>query len=272
VSVSVYRDLARARIQSYETRVVNPTTGARLSVGIVLPGADARRAAVVLVPGELSSGRLFFGASGIATRFAKSGYVVVHFDPDGRGHSEGQEDYNGYAQQDGLAAVLQLTEGLDEVQPGRIAVASFGFGLSLALGALTRYPNPAIQLLIDWEGVARRTRIAAVMEQHGLLVEDDTAEAWWAERDPLVLAHRLSIPYQRAQSRESGTAEDLLLLVERITSREAGGSGAAPFTRVNGNLPNRVYRHDRLPWLLDPVPPELAVLSYLLELHPAGHA
>jgi pimeloyl-ACP methyl ester carboxylesterase len=257
-------------VQSYETRVVNPTTGARLAVSVSLPGANERRSAVVLVPGELSSGRLFFGAPAIATRFAKAGYVAVHFDADGRGQSEGQEDYNGHAQQDGLAAILRETAGLPEVNAARIAVASFGFGLSLALGAVVRQPDPAVQLLIDWEGIARRPRIASLLGQHGLLVEDDTAEAWWNERDPLLFAPQLRVPYQRVQSTGSGSAEDMLLLIERTTSTAHGGRGGSRYTRVNGNLPNRVYRHDHLPWLLDSVPPELAVLSYLLELLPAG--
>jgi alpha/beta superfamily hydrolase len=268
----MFPDMVRGRVQSFESRVINPSTGARLATAYALPGVNERRSAVVLVPGALSSGRLFFGASGIATRFAKAGYVTVHFDPDGRGHSEGQEDYNGHAQQDGLAAVLRETSALPEVNPARIAVASFDFGLSLALGAIVRYPELSVQLLVDWEGLARRSRIVALLAQHGLLVEDDTAESWWAERDPLQFASRLGIAYQRAQSTGSGSAEDMLLLTERVTSPVHGGAGGAPFTRVNGNLPNRVYRHDRLPWLLDPVPPELPVLSYLLELMPAGRA
>ena len=93
-------------------RVTNPTTGVELFVQVARPQvAAASSPALVLVPGGRGDSSGFFesraGASD-AELLAEHGFVVVAFDPDGRGQSGGVEDDNGFAHQDGLAAVIRF--------------------------------------------------------------------------------------------------------------------------------------------------------------------
>ena len=87
---------------------------------------------------------------------ADKGVAIVVFDPDGRGPSEGVDDDNGHLQQDGLAAVIEYAATLAEVDESRIGLVSYSYGVTMAAGALARYPNLPVLFLIDWEGPANR--------------------------------------------------------------------------------------------------------------------
>ena len=78
------------------------------------------------------------------------------FDPDGRGLSVGVEDYDGFIHQDGLAEIIRFSASLPEVDPERIGVISFSYGVTMAAGALARYPDLPVRFLIDMEGPADR--------------------------------------------------------------------------------------------------------------------
>lgn len=60
-----------------------------------------------------------------AQRLAGYGFVVVAFDPDGRGQSGGSENHDGFIQQDGLAAVVRAAATLPGVDAAAIGVVSY---------------------------------------------------------------------------------------------------------------------------------------------------
>ncbi|MEW5717963.1 MAG: hypothetical protein AB1817_04995, partial [Chloroflexota bacterium] len=68
--------------------ITNPTSGARLYTQVVLPkNASGKLPALILVPGGIGWGGNFLDPPNRAQILADAGFVVVVFDPDGRGKS-----------------------------------------------------------------------------------------------------------------------------------------------------------------------------------------
>jgi pimeloyl-ACP methyl ester carboxylesterase len=262
----------RIRLRRDAARVTNPSSGASLAVRVVSGESDQPRAGLILIPGGLSPGSDYFGVTKISERFARAGYATVEFDPDGRGDSGGSEDCNGPAQQDGLAAIINYAAGLAIVDPARIVVASFCYGLALAVGMLARHPALPVRLLVDWEGPAWRDEIKKLAPFRERRIEDPRgADAWWREREPAELLPGVAVPYQRVQSNPDhaqASVEHALELLRLATMPKHGGEGKSPWTRLNGNPPNRVFSADDRVSYLPAVAAEIVVLPYLLELVP----
>ena len=257
--------------------VLNPTSGAGLFVQVVSPRGTAggRLPALVLVPGGRgSSGTFLRPAPGgsQAQEIADHGLQVVVFDPDGRGRSGGQEDDGGFVQQDGLAAVIRFAASLSQVDPARIALVSYSYGVTMATGALARHPDLPVLFYIDWEGPANREDTGGcgkdkVGHLQGVSCTD---ESFWAQREASTFILSLRIPYQRLQSSQDHAqpdADHALLLIANATAQEYGGHGQAPWTRLNDLEPNQVYTAENMPTL----PPRNANLQqqvgdYALEL------
>jgi len=230
--------------------VTNPTSGARLLVQVVRPVSAAPSSPVlVLVPGGRGDSSGFLAAragASDADLLAGHGFVVVVFDPDGRGESEGVENDDGFVHQDGLAAVIRFAAALEGVDSARVGLVSYSYGVTMATGALARYPDLPILFYIDWEGPANRNDTGGCdAARLGHLKErscDD--EAFWSEREASTFIRLIRVPYQRLQSRLDHVQPDLdhaLLLVANATAAEYGGGGQSPWTRLNDLEPNRVY-------------------------------
>jgi pimeloyl-ACP methyl ester carboxylesterase len=252
--------------------VINPSTAASLATRVIYVESDQPRPGLILVPGGLSPGSDYFGATGISERFARAGYAAVEFDVDGRGDSGGSEDCNGPDQQDGLAAIISYAAGLSFVEPTRIVIACFCYGLALAVGTLVRHPELHVRLLVDWEGPAWRDEIKRLAPFRDRHIEDPRGEdAWWREREPAELLPSVAVPYQRVQSdpdHAQASVEHALELLRLATRPEHDGDGRSPWTRLNGNPANQVFGEGQRVSYLPAVAAEIAVLPYLLELLP----
>lgn len=180
--------------------VTNPGTGARLWVTVVAPAGvtDAPVPGVVMVPGGWAD------SSGLirdAQTVAAGGYLVVLFDPDGRGQSEGVEDYDGAGHQAGLAEVVRFAATLPSVDPGRLAIATNSYGVTMGAGALATYDDLDVDLLIDWEGPADRNDTGGCDDQGlGHISHDCSDEAWWGEREAATFIAAVDVAYVRLQS------------------------------------------------------------------------
>ena len=263
----------RLPVRTHQIAVMNPSSGARLAVTASAPETAGLRPVVVLVPGGLSSGEGYFGAPGIARRMAGLGYTVVHFDPEGRGHSGGREDYNGPAQQDGLAAVVGAAMALQGADPSGVVLMAFCYGTSMAAGALARHPELPVRLFLDWEGPPRRgdVRSGAGLLGWALPAESRGDGEWWLAREAAAFMDRVAVPYQRVQSAPDHLRTDPAAALEMLrlaTAREYGGRGTSPWTRLNGNRPNRAWDVAEPAQWLPRLPGETAVLPYLVELAP----
>jgi pimeloyl-ACP methyl ester carboxylesterase len=236
--------------------VVNPASGARLFVQVLTPldWDGAPLPALVLIPGGSGDGSHFTQQIQRLRPLFDAGFALVVFDPDGRGRSEGEEDDNGFIHQDGLAAVITYAAGLPEVDAARIGVVSYSYGITMAAGTLARRPDLPVRFLIDWEGPADRRDTGGCDADHlGHLDVPCDDDAFWSQREAAAFAHGLRLPYLRLQSAQDHVQPDnnhALLMIANATAAEYGGSGQAPWTRLNNLAPNTVYAPESPPPML----------------------
>jgi len=226
------------------------TSGYRVWVRVTEPDDDVPRPAVILVPGRGRSSEVFEGHRYplAADEVASLGIRAVSFDPVGRGHSWGHDDFCGSEGQDGLRAVLDYVHTRRDVDRGRIGIVSFSLGLSLAVPMLTRHGDQRpVSFLLDWEGPADRE---AILRCGPLPPAARTAlardpDVFWEHREPLPWMDDLPCAYQRIQARqdhalgERGAAGAVALVA-------AAARGRAPSTRLNENAPDVPWRPDQL--------------------------
>lgn len=250
-------------VESQEFSFINPTSGAKLW-GIVFHPADVeegrRYPAVVIIPGGLG-----FGSEALRTPepriIAQAGFVVGYFDPDGRGKSKGEEDWNGKVQQDGLHAFLKLIYDLPFVLKHNIGVLTSSYGIALGAGTLGRYPDdPPVRYLIDIEGPSDRFYVTKFNHPRFVRFFGHTTddEEWWAEREAVRWIKHIRCAYLRVQhlhdhvhGPDKGHA---IAMINAATNVKFGGQGESPWTRINGpeNRPNSVYTEETPPiWLPD---------------------
>lgn len=215
--------------------------------------ADNKYPGLVLVPGGSGAGTQF--DNGQADDIVNLGFVVMHFDPEGRGRSEGEENYNGYVHQDDLYAVIQHLKSLPEVDSGNIGVFTRSYGITMGAGTLARYPELGVKYLVDWEGPSNRTQHYQDWNGDGIApdshipeVKDGTikiTDDWfWKEREASTFIGNITAGYLRiqgeidhAQGTHKGHAIELL---------NSATEGKSPWTGCNDNPPNITYDPDNL--------------------------
>jgi len=217
--------------------VINSTSGARLAVRVYYPagGAQSDTPAVLLVPGGTGTTE-----PGKARRLAEEGLVVVVFDPDGRGLSEGTEDFDGSIQQDGLAAVALASLTIPGVDPDRFGLVSYSYGITMASGALSRYPGLPLAFLIDWEGPADRyyTTSGCRVVEAGTLAHSCEDDQFWSEREAVNFIGDIRVPYQRIQSQTDHVQPTNAHAVDMVNAAVDGG---VPWVRLNDFAPGETY-------------------------------
>jgi len=218
--------------------VTNPTTNAKLYVRVFAPQDTSKKyPALILVPGGTGDGNAF---TDDALRMASAGIVAITFDPDGRGKSTGQEDYNGHKQQDGLAAVVRFAATLPNVDAQKIGIATYSYGITMGSGALARHPDLPAKFLIDWEGPADRnyTSGCSAGNRGRILWQPCSDNAWWSEREAVNFIGQIRVPYQRIQSEKDHVQPNNAHAVEMINAAIKGG---VPWVRLNDYPPNQTY-------------------------------
>ena len=247
-------EIQSQQIDEFEYFVENPSSKSNLYVKIYpSPLSMAEIPTLILIPGGTGDNSMFtdeIPEGSAVEQLGLEGFHLVVFDPEGRGQSEGDENFNGYVGQDGLYAVTLFVSDLPTVGP--IGYFSQSYGVSLAAGVLARYPDAPVEFLIDWEGPANRNDISMGCRSTN---EDDASQtepqdrscsddAYWAEREAETFARAIQVPYHRLQSLndhaqlDTTHAEDM---IRAATGAEFGGNGQSPWTRLNDLDPNIVY-------------------------------
>ena len=225
--------------------LTNPTSGAALHVEVIHPpdwDGSTPLPAIVLVPGGSGDSRAFRGsAARQPLALLQAGFAVVIFDPDGRGFSGGEEDYNGFIHQDGLAQVIRFAAALPQVDGDRVGLATISYGITMATGALARHPDLPARFLIDAEGPADRNDTggcdAAGTGHLGEVAACDD-EDFWAQREALTLIAQVAVPYQRLQTATDHVQPDN---THAILMNNAAVNGRSPWVRLNDLQPNQLY-------------------------------
>jgi len=204
--------------------------------------------ALVLVPGGIADSSAFSGRPFTAPYLAVRGDVVVIFDADGRGRSDGEENYNGFIQQDGLAEVIRFTANLPEVDAGKIGLVSFSYGVTMASGALARCPDLPVLFFIDWVGPVNRYYTTTNC-QPSVRIDwaDCSDDAFWSEREAVEFIRAVEVPYQRLQSEEDHVQPNNNHAIDIIN---AANAGTCPWTRLNHYEPNLNYEASNPPAMI----------------------
>ncbi|MBN1188240.1 MAG: hypothetical protein JXA46_00660 [Dehalococcoidales bacterium] len=241
----------------YEYHVVNRTSGSKIYVKLYPAASKTNRApTIILIPGGTGDSSTFtdkIPGGPIAEQFVNAGFNSVVFDPEGRGKSEGKEDFNGFIGQDGLYYVTRFVQSLPEV--GDIGYLSQSYGVTLATGVLARYKSGPAIFLIDWEGPANRedTNVGCKGEINDIQRQEAPGEhactdvEYWAEREASTFALEIVVPYQRVQSLKDHVQPDASHAVEMIlntTHTKYGGNGKSSWTRMNDFQPNTIFGED----------------------------
>ncbi|MBV6396309.1 MAG: hypothetical protein HFACDABA_01907 [Anaerolineales bacterium] len=217
--------------------VTNPSSGSRLYVIVTYPpGWNGEPIpALVLVPGGIAE-----HDPNRAARLAEQGFLAISFDPEGRGRSEGVEDYNGHIGQDGLAAIIEAATALPGLDANRYGLVSFSYGVTMATGALARHPDLPIDFYIDWEGPVNRKYSSGCKPepQHHIQWQPCDNDAWWAEREALTFIVDVQIPYQRVQSQKDHVQPVNTHAIDIVNAAVAGG---VPWVRLNEYPAGQTY-------------------------------
>ncbi|MBN1438980.1 MAG: hypothetical protein JW929_06170 [Anaerolineales bacterium] len=222
--------------------MVNPASGADLYIVVSYPpgGGDSLLPAVIMVPGGLGAKDLDNGTDTDAARLSAAGYAVIQFEADGRGSSGGEEDYNGFVHQDGLAALILAAGQIPRVDSSRLGLISRSYGVTMAAGALGRHPTLPIRFYIDWEGPADRnyTTSGCTGITHGIDWPPCADEAFWAEREAVEYIGAARIPYLRIQSAADHVQSTNAHAVDMVNAAVQGG---VPWVRLNDYPAGQTY-------------------------------
>ena len=248
--------------------VINPTSGNILTVHVGFPQDIEQNnlPTMVLVPGGIGDSTSFLGKDELMGILTKAGFLVVVFDADGRGQSEGEENYNGFIHQDGLAAVIEYAANRPESE-GSVGLLSTSYGVTMATGALSRYPDLPLRFYIDWEGPAERfdtTVNCTPNERIDWAPCDD--EAFWSEREALRFISSVTVPYLRVQSEVDHVQADN---DHALNMLYAAMQGTSPWVRLNDDPANQPIDFNNPPEMMSEEQARRlnqVLLQYIIEL------
>lgn len=228
--------------------VTNPSSGSQTFLKVLSAGESSPT--LFLIPGGEGTSRDFLTKKKDAQVLVEKGFTVVLFDPEGRGQSEGEEDYNGFTTQDGLAEVIEFAKTLPEVDQEKMGIVSFSYGVTMASGLLTRYPDIGIDFLIDWEGPIDRNDTGGCDEDKtghimGIVECDD--EEFWSEREALTFIKDIEVPYWRIQSQVNHAHPDPYHAIRIVN---AAIEGKSPLVKLNDFEPNIEFDEQNPPGML----------------------
>lgn len=252
--------------------VTNPNNNAKLYVQVV-HSADwdgTPKPGLVLVPGGISTGGNLLPQANI---LADKGFSVIVFDPDGRGFSQGIEDFGGYIHQDGLAAVISFAQMLSEVESAKIGLVSYSYGVTMTTGVLARYPQLGVKFYIDWEGPI--DRYDSTTTQSGECQVSQSKQNWkpcddeefWSEREAITFMEQVKIAaYQRVQSEKDHVQPDVTHAVRIVNQAIAAG---IEWVRLNDFEINLIYDENNPPQMIPEAlekKRDLQISKYAVEL------
>ena len=252
----------------FEEAWIKGPGGVKLYAHIHRPVEAGVYPGVVFVPGGISPGTDYDkGPALTADDVSSMGFIVLHYDPTGRGRTEGEEDHWGRVHQKELSAILNYFAALPSVDKNNIGILSFSIGIVIASGALARFPAPKIKYLFDWEGPSNRF-ICTKNDTHKPLSAFPTSnDGFWDEREAARFIGDIECGYFRyqagvdhVQGRFLRHAAELLNLATR---------GRALWTRCNDNPVNTVLDEsaaDKYNWVPEGLNHKGQILKYFMEV------
>lgn len=232
------------------------------------PKIPGKYPGLIFVPGGKSPGTDYDKGNGVRAQDAASlGFVVLHYDPSGRGKTGGKEEYWGTVHQDELSQIINFFSETEFTDNDNIGIMSFSIGIIIATGALARFPTTKIKYLFDWEGPSSKFSITKNDTYEPLKDFPTSNEDFWNEREATKYISRVECAYFRYQAEVDhmqgtfkGHAVELLNLATR---------GKALWTRCNDNPPNIIFDENKLQeyrWVPSHLNHKGQILKYLLDI------
>jgi hypothetical protein len=197
---------------------------------------------LVLVPGGTRTGDAWHTSWRKATprHWAAAGFIVIDFDCQGRGNSEGEEDYNGPVQRGDLKTVIEYCASRPDALPGGVGLVSSSFGCTLVSATLATYPGLPVRFWVDKEG--SHNRFVSTQWDDPWWVDnwgghDTSDDDFWLEREAIRFQPYIDAPYIRIQT-DMDHALDFFYVDHAIEMCNAALFGRCPFSRMNHNPPN----------------------------------
>lgn len=253
---------------TYKEVWIKLPTGQNIYAHIHSPIIHGRYPGIVFVPGANSPGTDYDKGIGVRARDVVSlGFVVLHYDPSGRGKTRGNEDYWGVSHQQELSWVIDYFSKLPAVEDDNIGILSFSIGIIIASGALARFPMSKVRYLFDWEGPSNRFNTTRNNTHKPLIGFPTADDAFWKEREASRFIGDISCGYFRYQAEQDhvqdsykGHAIELLNLATK---------GKAKWTKCNDNPVNTLFDKncvERYHWVPQELNHKGQILKYLLEI------
>jgi hypothetical protein len=269
MSMDMGSNIGRKALETrFEERWIPLPDGRNVYAHVHSPAEAGKYPGLVIVPGGMGAGLDYDNEEGLtADDLASFGFSVLHYDPSGRGRTGGEENYWGYVHQEEFFHVIEYFSELPSVDRECIGIVSFSIGVTIASGALARYPMEWVRFLFDLEGPSNRYNIT-LNDTLELFFGFPTSDMeFWKEREAARFIGDTKCGYFRYQAEEDhmqgnskGHAKELLNLATK---------GRAAWTRCNDNPENTVFDEDRLEeyhWLSESESNKERIIKYLIDL------
>ncbi|HWQ45702.1 MAG TPA: hypothetical protein VN376_02480 [Longilinea sp.] len=230
--------------------ITNPTSGALLFMHVTYPIGFSPDSGLLLPTLVIVPGGIAPSDQERATRLADLGFTVITFDADGRGLSGGEEDFNGFITQDGLAAIIMAGLNIPGVDRDQYGLVSLSYGVTAAAGVLARYPDLPIRFFIDWEGPVDRVYTTTGCNSgynNGINWQTCDNDEWWAQREAITFITQVRVPYQRIQSQQDHVQSTNLHAIDIVNAAVNAG---LPWVRLNDYPANQIFNEHVPPLML----------------------
>ena len=240
-----YPDYKEPNSVVIEDMFLTSTNGLKIYADLHRPdwaSPQKRCQGLVLVPGGTMKGEVWHAPwrrSG-SNHWAAAGFIVMDFDCQGRGQSEGVEDYDGPVQRGDLRTVIAYLASRPDVLPGGVGLVTTSFGCTLASGTLAAYLNLPVRYYIDLEGSHNRYVSTQWDDPMWVAIwggHPTTDNAFWIEREAVSFQPYITTPYIRLQS-GCDHALDYFYCDHAVAMVNAAVEGVCPYARLNHEPPN----------------------------------
>ncbi|MDO8445509.1 MAG: hypothetical protein Q7T53_05305 [Deltaproteobacteria bacterium] len=253
---------------AYKEVWIKTASGHSIYAHIHRPITPGKFPGVVFVPGGGSPGTDYDKGNGVRAKdVASLGFVALHYDPSGRGKSSGKEDYWGPLHQQELSQVVDYFSHSNDVMENDIGIMSFSIGITIASGALARFPMPKVRYLFDWEGPSNRFNTTKNDTHKPLKGFPTSNDEFWKEREAATFIGDIECAYFRYQADidhvQEGYKGHAIELLNNATK------GKALWTRCNDNPTNSLFdekKTDEYYWVPQHLNHKGQVLKYLIEV------